>query len=113
MDAMLVKKKTIESMTKLYCQHKHQDSSKKGLCTACQTFLTYAIDRLEKCPNENKMNCRSCTKHCYNTHMQNYVKVIMRHSGKHMLYHHPLLTSRYIYSKVKTSGIREHKMSLF
>lgn len=103
MDAIQVKKKTLQAMTKMYCQRKHDRHTDMDLCPACHTFMTYAVERLDNCRKTSQMNCKACNIHCYDSYMQSYVKGIMRYSGKHMLYRHPILTCHYLYNKTIAS----------
>lgn len=82
--------KTIDAMIGIYCQRQH--GTKMGLCPACQEILDYATVRLEKCPfQEEKPTCANCTVHCYRSDMRERVRNIMRYSGPHMSYRHPIL----------------------
>ncbi len=82
--------KTIEAMIGIYCQRQH--STKNGLCPSCQEILEYATVRLEKCPfQQEKPTCANCTVHCYRSDMRERVRDIMRYSGPHMSYRHPIL----------------------
>ena len=82
--------KTIDAMIGIYCQRQH--GTKNGLCPACREILAYATVRLEKCPFQSeKPTCANCTVHCYRSDMRERVRDIMRFSGPHMSYRHPIL----------------------
>lgn len=82
---------TIETMTHLYCKQIHK-SPENTLCPNCQTLMDYAIERLERCPfQEKKSTCAKCTVHCYKPAMRESVRVMMRYAGPRMLLHHPVL----------------------
>ena len=82
--------KTIDAMIGIYCRRQH--GSEKDLCPDCQEVLDYATVRLEKCPfQEEKPTCANCTVHCYRSDMRERVREIMRYSGPHMSYRHPIL----------------------
>ena len=82
--------KTIKAMIGIYCHRQH--GTKKELCQECQELLDYATVRLEKCPfQEEKPTCANCTVHCYRPEMQERIRDVMRFSGPHMSYRHPIL----------------------
>ena len=82
--------KTITAMIGIYCQREHGAGTE--LCPACVEMLDYATMRLEKCPfQEEKPTCANCQVHCYRTDMRERIRAIMRYSGPHMAYRHPIL----------------------
>ncbi|RME45284.1 MAG: nitrous oxide-stimulated promoter family protein [Chloroflexi bacterium] len=82
--------RTIEAMIYIFCEKKH--GLKGELCTECQELLDYAHLRLQKCPfQEEKSTCANCRIHCYRPDMRERVREVMRFSGPHMLYRHPIL----------------------
>ena len=83
--------KTIEAMIGIYCHRQH--GTKMELCLECQELLDYATVRLEKCPfQEEKPTCANCPVHCYRPEMQERIRDVMRFSGPHMAYRHPILS---------------------
>lgn len=82
---------TIEKMTFLFCRQVH-GSARGTLCADCQSLMDYAVERLEKCPfQEKKSTCAKCTVHCYKPVMRERVRQMMRYAGPRMLLNHPVL----------------------
>lgn len=82
---------TIEKMTFLFCNHVH-GTQRGTLCQDCQSLMDYALERLYKCPfQERKSTCAKCTVHCYKPAMRERVRQMMRYAGPRMLLHHPVL----------------------
>ena len=50
-------KKSINAMVQIYC-HNHHHPQNSDLCPECTTFLTYAYQRLDKCPFQRKTHMR-------------------------------------------------------
>lgn len=89
-------RETIEKMVELYCHSLH-GSPDGGLCTECADLVTYAAERLYRCPfQEKKSTCAKCTVHCYKPTMREKIRVIMRHSGPRMIRVHPLLAAAHL-----------------
>ncbi|MGW8179861.1 MAG: nitrous oxide-stimulated promoter family protein [bacterium] len=85
---------TVEAMIRIYCQDLHGNGG--HLCGHCEELLRYARARLEKCPfQEGKTTCALCKVHCYRPDKRDLIKSVMRHSGPHMTYRHPLLALRH------------------
>jgi hypothetical protein len=83
--------KTMEAMSSIYCRG-HHGKAEKRLCTECRALVTYAHQRLDRCPfQENKTTCANCPVHCYNPDMRVKVRGVMRYAGPRMAYQHPLL----------------------
>lgn len=81
---------TIQTMIRLYCRDFH--GGRRLLCAECDELLTYAEQRLAKCPfSEEKPTCVSCPVHCYEVEMRELVQVVMRYAGPRMLLRHPIL----------------------
>ena len=88
---------TIKAMIKIYCSDIH----KKKLCDCneCKELFDYAILKIEKCPHKIKPNCNDCKIHCYKIEMRERIKIVMRHSGKKMIYKHPILALNHFFRK--------------
>jgi len=85
---LLREHKTIDLMTRIYCQGHHQSGD--VVCQSCQILNDYAHLRLEKCPyQEKKTTCANCPTHCYKKSMREQVKIMMRYAGPRMLLKHP------------------------
>lgn len=82
-------KELIALMISIYCKGKHK--TKDGLCNECESLLTYATNRIEKCPHmETKTFCSECTTHCYAKDKRELVKEVMRYAGPRMIFHQPV-----------------------
>lgn len=80
--------KLIQTMIELYASH-HQDID-------AQELIEYSTKRIEKCPMmKSKTFCSQCKIHCYEKHMQDKIKKVMRYSGIRMLWTHPILVIRH------------------
>ena len=86
--------KTIKSMTMIFCQKHHNQSSPQ--CDECQTFVNYAHEKLDRCPyGEIKPACNKCPIHCYKKIEREQARTIMRFAGPRMLWKHPILTLKH------------------
>lgn len=91
MNNLQKEKKTIGIMIRMFCDA-HHGTAKQVLCPACEELLTYANERLNRCPfGENKGACANCEIHCYKPEMRKRVTEVMRYSGPRMIKKHPLL----------------------
>lgn len=100
---------TIEKMTYLFCRELH-GSPKGTLCPDCQVLMDYSLERLRKCPfQERKSTCAKCTVHCYRPDMREKVRVMMRYSGPRMMLHHPILAIRHLLDGRKPAPVLERK----
>lgn len=83
-------KRTIQAMVRIYCRAHHATSG--SLCDQCQSLYDYALGRLDRCPyGAEKTTCVRCPTHCYKPAMRAQIKVVMRYSGRRMLFRHPVL----------------------
>jgi hypothetical protein len=81
--------RTLEVMVTMYCKAHH---SSKTPCQDCQGLLSYALDRLDKCPyGWEKPVCNQCHIHCYKKAMREQIRMVMRYVGPRMLLRHPVL----------------------
>ncbi len=93
---MAREQETIRQMAALYCHEVHH-SANGELCPECKDLMNYALERLRKCPfQEKKSTCAKCTVHCYKPVMREKVRVMMRYAGPRMLLHHPVLAVRHL-----------------
>ncbi|MHB1127848.1 MAG: nitrous oxide-stimulated promoter family protein [Bacillota bacterium] len=95
----VLEEKTVNRMVHIYCQKMHK--GKRGrLCPECTELLTYAANRIERCPHgDRKPVCGKCKVHCFKPVMREAIKQAMRYSGPRMIYKSPLLSVRYFYRK--------------
>jgi hypothetical protein len=91
MTSLQREQKTIAIMIQMFCGA-HHGTDEHVLCPACEELLTYAKERLRRCPfGENKGACAKCEIHCYKPEMRKRVTEVMRYCGPRMLTKHPLL----------------------
>lgn len=87
-------KYVIGIMIQLYCRGCEGNTE---LCDDCAQLMAYAIDRLDRCPQQgHKPTCRRCTIHCYSPAMRERIRKVMRYSGPRMLWYHPLVAVRHM-----------------
>jgi len=92
-------KDMLNKMIMLYC-HKNRHGSD---CTGCTALLKYALSRADHCPYiASKKSCKHCQTPCYNPHMRQSIRKVMRFSGPRMLLHHPVAVLRYKVFNPKT-----------
>lgn len=92
-NAMEIEKKTVLAMIDLYYAS-HFDGKTD---TERADLKAYVAERLGKCPyQEDKPTCKNCTIHCYEPHMRNKIREVMRYSGPRMLLHKPFLALRHL-----------------
>ena len=96
-------KKTVSLMIALYCSKNHRNSrADEALCIDCLELNKYAMLKLDKCVYDNdKPSCAKCSTHCYKPVMREKIKIVMRDSGKRMLFNHPVVSVKYFYYKFK------------
>lgn len=81
-------------MIACYCRGCHHTTG--VLCAECQSLLDYAAIRLERCPfGETKPTCAQCPIHCYQPHVRERIKAVMRYAGPRMFWRHPILSVRH------------------
>jgi hypothetical protein len=86
--------KTMSAMVEIYCRDHHRPGNQ--LCGECLRFLEYANLRLERCRfGEEKPTCAKCPVHCYQRERREQARVIMRYSGPHMVWEHPVMSLRH------------------
>ncbi len=77
-------------MIHMYCRGRHGGS--EGLCAKCAALLSYAKQRLTKCPfQEKKTVCSKCPVHCYRPTIRTEIREAMRYAGPRMLAGHPTM----------------------
>ncbi|MBO6177009.1 MAG: nitrous oxide-stimulated promoter family protein [Treponema sp.] len=93
-------KQIVHLMIQLYCHKKH-GKLKGELCCSCLELDEYAASRSDHCPFiKTKTFCSSCTVHCYRPDMRNRIREVMKFSGPRMLFYHPVLAVRHLFSTV-------------
>lgn len=94
---LLYEFRTIGAMVEIYCRAHHPLKHSKGVCEACQEFLTYAETRLDRCPyGQGKPTCNKCPVHCYKPNMKQKAREIMLYSGPRMLLPHPIMAIKHL-----------------
>jgi Nitrous oxide-stimulated promoter len=83
--------RTLEAMIGIYCRDRHGTRG-DDLCPDCADLLSYAGQRLEKCPfQEHKTTCAKCPVHCYKPARREQIRAVMRYAGPRMMFRHPVL----------------------
>lgn len=91
--------RTVRIMIGIFCQAHHKPGS--GLCTECQDLLTYANERLTRCPfAPDKPACAKCPVHCYKADMRERIRHVMRYSGPRMIWRHPILAVQHLLDEI-------------
>ena len=87
---------TLKKFFPIYCNDKHTGQFKReykvsyydknidftiSLCKECHELLSYAITRLQECPNDPKPRCRKCPNPCYEKDKFKQMAKMMRYSG--------------------------------
>lgn len=86
--------RTIEAMIASYCRGLHGPG--ETLCIECGGLADYARRRLQRCPfQEEKPTCANCPIHCYQPHLREKIRQVMRYAGPRMFWRHPILTMRH------------------
>lgn len=89
--------KTIKAMVNIYCRAHHNSAAKSVPCHKCTEFLTYANEKLDRCPyGQSKPTCNKCPIHCYKKELRQQAKAIMRYAGPRMLFRHPILAVKHL-----------------
>ncbi len=85
-------------MIGIYCKDMH--NTEHGLCDKCKELQNYALKRIELCPFKiRKPACKNCKVYCYSPEKRETIRKVMRHSGKKMVYRHPLLSIAHLLKK--------------
>jgi len=92
--------KVLVRFTGIFCHCHHQVTKRRfaghheltsgGLtrvlvCSECQEFLDYAIERRIRCPLDPKPTCKHCQIHCYRAGHRERVREIMKFSGPYLI----------------------------
>ena len=92
---MKLEVQTVRAMIGIYCRAHHGAS--RTLCTDCDGLLSYAEERIVKCPfGDDKPVCNQCTVHCYKPDMREQIQRVMRYAGPRMPARHPILAIRHL-----------------
>jgi hypothetical protein len=103
-------KKMVEAMVKIYCENHH--NTKDSLCANCIEIKDYAINRLEKCPHqEKKPFCGRCGLKCYNSKFRDKAEKVFMYSGPRMFFQHPILGLQHICDSFKNNDQKTGSMS--
>lgn len=94
MNNLIVERKTLQAMIRIYCRGHHQTDQ---LCADCSQLMEYAEERLAKCPFGNeKPACQNCPVHCYKPEMRQRIREVMRYAGPRMIWRHPLMAIQHV-----------------
>ncbi|MBS3784403.1 MAG: nitrous oxide-stimulated promoter family protein [Anaerolineae bacterium] len=92
-------------MVRIFCEGQHGTGD--GLCSECCELLHYAVERLKRCPfEERKPTCADCPIHCYRPAMRDKIRAVMRYSGPRMLFRHPVLAIHHLVDALRKRPIR-------
>ncbi|MBN1642565.1 MAG: nitrous oxide-stimulated promoter family protein [Anaerolineae bacterium] len=92
--------RTITAMVRLYCHDQHGTDG--ALCPDCAALLSYARERLARCPfQERKPICARCPVHCYRPDMRDRIRDVMRYAGPRMLVRHPILALLHLLDRLR------------
>ena len=98
-------KRTVDAMVRIFCEGQHGTGD--GLCSECRELLHYAVERLKRCPfEERKPTCADCPIHCYRPAMRDKIRAVMRYSGPRMLFRHPVLAIHHLVDGLRKRPIR-------
>ncbi len=87
-------------MLAIYCRAKHASTS--ALCDECHALLTYAREKLAKCPfGAQKPTCANCSIHCYQPAQRKAIRTVMAYAGPRMLLHHPIMTLQHTLASLR------------
>jgi hypothetical protein len=101
---------TLVCMTRIYCQHHHNDPEGARLCPECAKLMRYAEKRLEKCPyGQDKPTCANCPIHCYKPAQREMAQEVMRYAGPRMTWRHPWRALNHLFDKLRKV---EHPMKI-
>ncbi len=95
-------KNLLACMIDIYCRkNKHEGKQKGALCPQCQALLSYANQRIDKCPFlDTKSFCSSCTVHCYQADRREQIRRVMKYAGPVMLWIHPVPAVKHMINTV-------------
>ena len=97
-------KRSIRIMVAMYCR-RHHGRKPKSPCTECADLLSYAEQRLEKCPfGSEKGPCSKCHIHCYKPQMRRRIQAVMRYAGPRMLTRHPIIGMRHVVNSLRANA---------
>jgi len=93
---------TLVCMTRIYCDHHHDDPAGARLCPECAKLMRYAEKRLEKCPyGSDKPTCANCPIHCYKPAQREMARQVMRFAGPRMTWRHPWRALNHVFDKLR------------
>ncbi|MBD5205843.1 MAG: nitrous oxide-stimulated promoter family protein [Bacteroidales bacterium] len=94
-------KEMLTKMISYYCR-KHHGVQPGGFCKDCGDLLNYAHKRIDSCPKgDDKLSCKKCTIHCYQSLQREKIRVIMRYVGPRMIYIHPIFALRHLFNELR------------
>ncbi len=88
-------KELVQLMIAIYCRGKKHGG--EALCPHCSKLLSYAHEKLLRCPHMKTKNfCSQCPTPCYRPEEREKIKKVMCYSGPRMLFYHPILAIRHM-----------------
>lgn len=101
MERIEQEKLVVSQMITIYC-HRHHNTKGDDLCDECRSLLTYAHQRLSRCPKGNcKTSCRKCEIHCYSPANRAKIREVMKEIGPRMLFIHPVSAIKHLISELR------------
>ena len=90
-------------MIKIFCKSNHKNNNHNNLCAECMELYNYALTQIDRCRfMETKTFCSACPSHCYKKDMRERIRKVMVFSGKRMIFYHPLLAFKHLFTTLKT-----------
>ena len=106
-------KDILARMVRIYCRnHSHppQSNHPLGLCEECAALLTYALRRIDCCPQgAAKTTCRLCPIHCYSPLHRERIRAVMRYVGPRMMLYHPVAAIRHLVAERLATRENRHR----
>ncbi|MCK5567224.1 MAG: nitrous oxide-stimulated promoter family protein, partial [Actinomycetia bacterium] len=88
-----------EKMITLYCSKHHPGSIP---CDECKELIHYSGMKLHQCRfGGSKPACSACSVHCYRPLMRGKIREVMKYSGPRLMYHHPVISIKYMINKMR------------
>lgn len=93
---------TLVCMTRIYCDHHHDEHEGANLCADCSRLMRYAQRRLQKCPyGSDKPTCANCPIHCYKPAERQMARDVMHFAGPRMIWLHPFRAVNHLLDKLR------------
>lgn len=92
-------KEIVALMISIYCKKNHHVTE---LCHSCKQLMDYSFLKIDNCPfTEDKSFCSNCAIHCYDQHMREKIRAVMKFSGPKMIFYHPIMAINHMIQSLK------------